>query len=282
MIAFTFLFFLVGWGQAATLNIQESGPETCLFLHCPVQVGACVLDTNCMAILTCMQDCNDRPDGAQCMAACEWTIDTNNLPFKHLLDCMLKHDCMEHLPDDGTCLAGPEDTLQDITQLDQVGGSWWVVRGLNCGQDDLWTGAYDWLPCQHGRYLELEDGGWINNTTFCGGTNSSCTTQQIVTAPAATMASPGVIRLEYDDVPLLPQVERWHVVAWPEPDFIMVIWCGQNPVVNYNGGFILSRGRTQAEMLPSSEEAFRASCDSFGIDYDAMCVSDNSLCPEEP
>ena len=45
-------------------------------------------------------------------------------------------------------------------------------------------------PCQHERYLRLGD-GWINNTTYCGGAASTCSTPQIVTIPHATMPSPG-------------------------------------------------------------------------------------------
>ena len=81
-----------------------------------------------------------------------------------------------------------------------------MVRGVNCGQDNLWSGGYDWYPCQHERYLQLEDDTWINNTTYCGGTDSVCSTDQIVTIPHATIPSPGLIRLDYDDEPLLPQV----------------------------------------------------------------------------
>ena len=31
-----------------------------------------------------------------------------------------------------------------------------MVSGVNCGQDDVWTGGYDWYPCQHERYLRYE------------------------------------------------------------------------------------------------------------------------------
>ena len=131
-----------------------------------------------------------------------------------------------------------------------------MVSGVNCGQDDVWTGGYDWYPCQHERYLRYEgacdegelsvcrfEDGWINNTTYCGGKESVCTTDQIVTIPHATMPTPGhtkqkaqkafhdvfegLIRLEYDDEPLLPQVERWHIVSvspWPQPQWMFVMW----------------------------------------------------------
>ena len=38
---------------------------------------------------------------------------------------------------------------------------------------------------------------------------------------------PGLIRLEYDDEPLLPQVERWHLVAvtpLQDPAWLLVMW----------------------------------------------------------
>lgn len=48
------------------------------------------------------------------------------------------------MPPDGECLASAEDTVQEITAIEQVQGDWWVVRGVNCGQDDTWMGGYDW------------------------------------------------------------------------------------------------------------------------------------------
>lgn len=285
MIYFLFYFLLLNFAESSSgpkSSSMDSTPTGCIVLHCPLEMGACLLNPGCFATLTCMTDCEDKPDLAQCQFECEMTLGINNEAFKDLLACMVKHGCMAKLPDDGTCLAGPDNTVQSITELDQVAGGWWVVRGVNCGQDDLWTGAYDWYPCQHGRYIQLEDETWVNNTTYCGGSDSVCTTGQIVTAPHATMPSPGLIRLEYDDAPLLPQIERWHIVAYPDSQFMMVMWCGENPVLNYNGGFVLSRSRTEAGMSPQTEAELRAVAIDLGVDYDSMCVTDNSACPEEP
>merc|ERR1712168_803617 len=88
-------------------------------------------------------------------AQCVMTLGIDNIPFLHLLQCMAEHGCLPELPPDGECLAGPEDTVQEITDISIVEGGWWVVRGVNCGQDEVWTGAYDWYPCQHERYLRL-------------------------------------------------------------------------------------------------------------------------------
>jgi len=262
-------------------NCQNDNPELCMAVHCAFESAACVLDQLCLQTLECMLECEGRPDLSQCQFECEMTLGINNEPFENLLQCLIRNDCFPEVPPDGLCLAGPEDTVQNITDLEKVSGDWWVVLGVNCGQDDVWIGGYDWYPCQHQRYLSL-DQGWINNTTYCGGNNSTCTTEQIVTTPHATMPNPGLIRLDYDDAPLLPQVERWHIVAWPQEEFMFVMWCGSNPALNYNGAFVLSRGRTLSGINPDTESEFRRIAKNHGVDYDAMCVSDNTECPQNP
>ena len=82
-----------------------------------------------------------------------------------------------------------------------------MVKGQNCGQEG-WPGAYDWYPCQHHRLIELEDGSWINNITYCAGSDSVCSSPIFVTTPIAYMWAPGVIKLDYPatEAPVSPQV----------------------------------------------------------------------------
>ncbi|XP_023348717.1 violaxanthin de-epoxidase, chloroplastic [Eurytemora carolleeae] len=260
---------------------NKADPGICIALHCALQSGACVLDPQCFETLQCMIGCSGKPDESQCQFECEMTLGNGNEVFEDLLRCMAANGCFPEVPPDGICLASESDTVQEITDIEMVAGSWWVVRGVNCAQDDVWLGGYDWYPCQHERYLRLGD-GWINNTTYTGGSDSIPTTDVLVTIPHATMPSPGLIRLEYDDEPLLPQIERWHIVSKPSDDYMMVFWCGTNPALDYNGGFVLSRTRTQNEMPSEIEEEFRRVAASLGVDYDAMCVTDNTLCEENP
>merc|ERR1712107_904271 len=111
--------------------------------------------------------------------------------------------------------------------LKQVEGDWWVTRGISCGQEG-WRGGFDIYPCQHARYFRTET-GWVNNITFS--------------------SKPGIIQLDYtNDVPLLPQVENWKIVSFPSNDYMMVFWCGTNPALDYNGGFVVSRSRTEEGM----------------------------------
>ena len=77
--------------------------------------------------------------------------------FETLLQCMSAHQCFPEVPPDGKNLASEVDTVQEISELDMVAGDWWVVKGVNCGQDNVWVGGYDWYPCQHQRYVKLGD-----------------------------------------------------------------------------------------------------------------------------
>ena len=63
-------------------------------------------------------------------------------------------------------------------------------------------------PCQHERYLRLADSSWINNTTYCNGQDSVCTSDTIVTIPKLSLSSPGVVRHDYPftEAPIVPQV----------------------------------------------------------------------------
>jgi hypothetical protein len=68
-------------------------------------------------------------------------------------------------------------------------------------------------------------------------------------------------------------------VSYPDPDWALDIWCGSNPALDYNGGYVISHHRS-LEMLPADVEVkLREAAERLGIDYDTLCESDNSLCP---
>ena len=77
------------------------------------------------------------------------------------------------------------------------------------------------------------------------------------------------------------QIEDWKFVAYPHPDWAFVSMCGSNPALNFNGAFVLARERNLDGLafLPEVELVLRATAESLGIDYDAMCESDNTDCP---
>ena len=87
----------------------------------------------------------------------------------------------------------------------QIKGDWWVIRGLNCGQNDF-PGGYDGYPCQHERFILQDNGQWINNVTYCDGKHDQCISDIIVTIANVSLPAPGVVQHDYTDAPLSPQV----------------------------------------------------------------------------
>lgn len=76
------------------------------------------------------------------------------------------------------------------------------------------------------------------------------------------------------------QKESWRIVSWPDQgDYLLMLWCGRLPVLEYNGGIVLSRKRTGQDMPDIVRHEFEDVAKKFGLDYDKFCVSDNTWCP---
>lgn len=216
---------------------------------------------------------------AACAYICEMTSGYENPEFLEVLNCMLGNQCMAQYPRDGICYGKNEDGVKTLKDLDQVAGDWWVIRGLNCGEGDF-PGGYDWYPCQHERFIRQPNGQWINNVTYCGGYHDKCTTEMIVTIANISLPHPGVVRHDYLDAPLAPQTEDWRIVSWPDKeDYLFMLWCGKLPVLDYNGGIVLSRHRTEKNIPSKVVEEFRQVAANYGLNYDDLCPSNNDHCP---
>jgi len=196
---------------------------------------------------------------------------------------MSDHDCLPVThKSDGICLANDTQTITNLTTLSQIPGKWWIVRGQNCGQNGDWPAGFDFFPCQRDEFV-LEDpknpaGKWIDHIAYCGGSNNSCTTPMLYTVANVSMTSPGVMTHWYTDPPLKPQTEEWRVLSWPHPDWMLYIYCGVTPTGPYAGGSVVSHGNKKAGDIPKYvEEIFRAKAKEFNFDYDAMCISDDTI-----
>ena len=63
---------------------------------------------------------------------------------------------------------------------------------------------------------------------------------------------------------------------------MFVMWCGTNPALDYNGAFVLSRSKSHSGITRETETLFRDVARKHGVNYDEMCISDNSACPDNP
>jgi len=269
-IAFSFILSSLALNQVA--SEEKDWDETvCMFTHCLPELMACEINLECLTLIQCLGLCADTDAGCAFSCNAGGTAFSNTM-FRDFMDCAVENGCESNYPDSGVCLAENSQAIQ-TQDWDMVKGDWWVVYGQNCGQEG-WEGAFDAYPCTHGRIIEVEEDKWINNNTFCTGEDSSsCADTYFVQTPNVFWVEPGVLRNEFlpSDAPLTPQIQDWKII-WAKEDFMFVIWCGSNPLLIYNGAFLLSRTQSDGTLPSHLEPEIRAVVADFGLDLDAMCI----------
>ena len=151
----------------------------CLLLHCSVPMADCVLHTLCRKAAICNSECYNKTNSASCNLLCELNYGYNSTQYRTLVQCMSDHGCLPKTPSDGKCLAQDTDTLKNLTNLSQVKGKWWILRGLNCGQSG-WPAGFDFFPCQRDEFV-YEGAHWVDHIAYCGGRNNTCSTPLLYT-----------------------------------------------------------------------------------------------------
>ena len=59
---------------------------------------------------------------------------------------------------------------------------------------------------------------------------------------------------------------------------MFILWCGNLPILEYNGGIVLSRHRNGNNMPKKILEEFKTMATKHGISWNEMCVNDNENC----
>ena len=57
-----------------------------------------------------------------------------------------------------------------------------------------------------------------------------------------------------------------------------MLWCGQLPILDYNGGIVLSRHRDDKKMPKETLIEFQKVAKKFGVKWEDLCPSDNNHC----
>jgi len=263
--------------------------SSCISTHCEEQAKDCGTQWSCVKAGACNADCQffHKKTSESCNLLCELNYGYNSTKYRKLMQCMSDNKCLPHTAkSDGKCLATDKQTIQNLTSLAQIGqnakqsGKWWIVRGLNCGQDSDWPAGFDYFPCQRDDFQPDPQvpGKWVDHIAYCGGTKNKCATAMLYTVANVTIDTPGVMTHYYTDPPLTPQNEEWRVLSFPHPDWMLYIYCGSTPTGAYAGGSVVARDpiKTAGEIPKWIEVLFRAKAKEFNFDYDTMCISDDS------
>ena len=98
--------------------------------------------------------------------------------------------------------------------------------------------------------------------------------------PVVTVPYPGFYSHFY---PTLNQTEPWIVISMPHPDYLFMLWCGENPVMKYAGGIVMSPNKDYHNMPEWVDQLFREAAAKHDVDYDKdMFFDDNSKCSDHP
>jgi hypothetical protein len=267
----------------ALLQGSPQPNEICIMEHCTQWYGKCFADGACRKALWCNAQCVNKPNDQACNLLCELSYGYNSSAYKGAMQCMVDNNCIPKTNEtDGKCLATDTQTIQNLTDMHQVAGRWWILKGLNCGQPG-WPAGFDYFPCQYDDFIPGENGeDGIDHIGYCGGSNNSCSTPMLKTVANWTIKKPGVLTHIYLDPPLKPQDEEWRVLSFPHPDWMLYIYCGSTPMGAYGGGSIVSKTATHIDQIPKwVEDIFRETAKKYDFDIDTMCISDTSKC-EDP
>ena len=167
------------------------GSGACVLANCTVPTLQCLTESHCSRAVLCNAKCFGKATNEACNLLCELTYGYNSSKYRNVLQCMSDHECLPAAPSDGVCLANNTDTIKNLTDMAQVKGKWWIIRGLNCGQPS-WPAGFDYFPCQRDEFV-MENGTWIDHIAYCGGKNNTCETPMCHTVANVSLTSPGVM-----------------------------------------------------------------------------------------
>lgn len=278
----------------APFNVSTSDLELllCGLTNCPLQMVRCVSEPACRDTLACNAGCGSagqRSEQQACHLFCQLSQGQRSEIYRLLVRCFADNGCLPSLPagTDGRCVVTGENIheVHVLESLDEIEGTWWEVRGLNCGvPGSNWEGGYDALPCRSSSWVNIAQRWWYH-TSFCDpAADGSCSEMEavhLIAEPRLSDREPGLLEVFYINPPLQPQHERWYVLSRPHPDWIMYTYCGSTPVGEYAGVNVMTRAPepSNAALPPEVDAAFRRAAREFNFSYEDMCITKHSQCP---
>ena len=249
----------------------------CLLRHCTFPLLSCATSQACRTTLGCRDQCSglQGAEGQRCTTTCVGTHHDER--FDRLGACMSASGCLPPLPP-FTCPlpSGPESLVP--VHLSELEGTWTVVRGLNP--------AYDCWSCQELEFSAQGDESLAYRYRYLldsGATGSiDCTAEPAPFSPGETRVVPGRFVVSYTAYGM-PGQDEWFVVSRPEPDTIVMYYCGESDFDAYQGAFLMTR-RPEIPLSPAvleqaSRDLAAANLEGVGSLKD-FCVPDLAPCSQ--
>ena len=159
-----------------------------------------------------------------CVYACELRF--AGPAFDSLFGCMVDNGCFSHAA--SKCVK-PRTSVLGMGPV-QLEGSWWIVRGRSA--------AYDCFSCQHMRFYPTQK-GWMYEPHFTLDSIVPDASRVAAVSVEETVEgdATGVLSLQYTEHSLRHN-ETWHIAS-QYGDWLLVVYCGQTALLDYQGGFTM-------------------------------------------
>ncbi|KAJ3314929.1 Violaxanthin de-epoxidase, chloroplastic [Blyttiomyces sp. JEL0837] len=229
-------------GSGVDSLAKRASPNVgCLLLHCGGQVAACEADTTCRTGLNCLNGCSSQANPMVCQVQCMGAYPSQKLT--DLNTCIFKNQCVPKVPPSGSCPAPTNlaPVQKSGVTIDDLNGSWWVLRGL--------SPTYDYFACQQMKFTPI-------NTTLhrydyyykAGGIAKDnvsyipCNATTITDTTSSTKAPlTGQFTINYSVFGGLGS-DHWYFLSRPHPDFALIWYCGVSDAAgSYTGGVVAAR-----------------------------------------
>lgn len=238
----------------------------------------CMLEKACREGLLCTMNCGikyekDPTKLGPCEFGCQLMYTQDDKLSLEMIECIINVGCLQKMPDNGKCRLNNTDGLQNITKMEQIEGDWWVTRGVN--------NQIDTIPCQMNRIQNHGDGNWVANCTL--NDTLANPVREVRTIPRVKMDPSGTMTAIYDVG--TNQIEYWTIISFPHPEWIFMLWCGANDIIEYAGGIIqtLAPNKSYDDIPAWVEDLFRKAAAKYGLDYDTETyITPLDSCPYHP
>ncbi|XP_062594865.1 uncharacterized protein LOC134256217 [Saccostrea cucullata] len=117
---------------------QCSNPNVlCIIKNCAKQSAECVADEGCRSAMMCITGC--ATNNQTCLFDCIYSYEDD--AFDAFMKCAsTDHQCITNDPPNPPVVCHPPQKVESSFMIDQLNGSWYIVKGLNP--------LYDCFDCQ--------------------------------------------------------------------------------------------------------------------------------------
>jgi len=242
----------------------------CLFQKCPLALGKCIANPNCLANVICINTCNGRPDEEDCQIECGNTFE--NSAVAEFNKCAVSDaTCVPQKEDDGSYPVPAKELTVSNFPTKFFDGKLYITAGQNK--------LFDIFDCQVHFFTETMPGkiyGKLNWRTAepDGEYFTRDAVQEFIQDKdwSAHLINHDNDYLHYQD--------DWYILDYSYgdkdlPDFVLVYYRGANDAwVGYGGAFVYTREAKLPEvLLPRLREASKKV--NFDFDKD-FTITDNS------